>query len=53
MWVNKLKNKDMKYKMVKLNEREIAMIKFLVSSTYANEYSPMSVRKSLLKKINN
>lgn len=42
----------MKYKTVKLNEKEIAMIKYLVSSTYENEYTPMSVRKSLLKKVN-
>lgn len=42
----------MKYKTVKLNEKEIAMIKYLISSTYANEYSPLSVRKSLQKKLN-
>ena len=43
----------MNYKTVKLNEKEIAMIKYLISSTYVNEYTPMSARKSLLKKINN
>lgn len=44
-------NKNMKYKTVKLNEKEIAMIKHLISSTNVTEYSPLSARASLQKKL--
>lgn len=42
----------MKYKTIKLNEKEIAMIKYLISSSNVNEYSPLSARESLQKKLN-